>query len=201
MQHAQIELHEIPANDRIGIMPLHPPIELVQHQCACIAVLEIEVDLAGVAVRRPEHIDLALSAAFERNGVQLAVRGGFDVERNQFECRAIVRCRLHFAVEQETLAIRLAAEPYRCRNEPFHQIALRRANICLIHLNAVFPEEFFELEQLAILAAIHAEYGPLPEIGQRQRPQFDLTLIAQQRFCLFALLSRNERNGGLRRQT
>ena len=98
LQHAQIELHEIPADDRIGIVPLRSTsIELLQQlRAACRSIRGRSRRALVVAVRRPEHIDLPLPASFERDGVQLAVRAGFDIERHQLRGADDSRARASF---------------------------------------------------------------------------------------------------------
>ncbi len=80
MEHAQVELHDVPADDCVGVVAGKPFIELFQQHGSRVAVLELEIHLAVVAVGRSEHVHLPLAAAFQRNGIQLALRGGFDVQ-------------------------------------------------------------------------------------------------------------------------
>ncbi len=80
MEDAQIELHDVPANDRVRVVAGEPVVELLQNERARIAVFKVEIDNAGVAIRRAEHVHLALATAFQSDGIQLAVFGGFDVE-------------------------------------------------------------------------------------------------------------------------
>jgi hypothetical protein len=88
LQHTQIELHQIPADDRVGVVPFQPRVQFFEQLCAGFAVFEVEVDTAAIAiftVWRSEHIDLTLSAPFERDGIELGVRAGFDIERHQLQ--------------------------------------------------------------------------------------------------------------------
>ncbi|MNJ18427.1 hypothetical protein D3C77_127280 [compost metagenome] len=80
LQHAQVELHQVPADDCIGVMHGQPVVQALEQAGTAVAVFEIEIHALGVAVGRAEHVHLALAAAFEGDGIQLAALGGFDVE-------------------------------------------------------------------------------------------------------------------------
>jgi hypothetical protein len=45
VEHAQIELHDVPADDRVGIVPGEPVVELFEQQGARVAVFELEIHL------------------------------------------------------------------------------------------------------------------------------------------------------------
>ncbi|MNE62306.1 hypothetical protein D3C80_1575780 [compost metagenome] len=94
LQYAQVELHQVPANDRIGIVQRQPVVQALQQLRTGVAIFKVEVDASGIAVGRAEHVHLALTAAFQGNRVQLAALGGLDVERYQFQPRAVVGCGL-----------------------------------------------------------------------------------------------------------
>ncbi|MNT89168.1 hypothetical protein D3C72_2298480 [compost metagenome] len=83
VQHAQVELDQIPANDRVGVVLGQPLVQLFQQPGPCCAVFEREIDLGGRLRRRAQHVDLALTAAFEGNRIEFAERVCFDIERDQ----------------------------------------------------------------------------------------------------------------------
>ncbi|KMQ82536.1 hypothetical protein RF55_22604 [Lasius niger] len=84
LQYPQIELHQVPADDGVGIVTLQPCVQPFQQLRAAGAVFQIEIQRLIAAVGRPQHVDLPLAAAFQRDGVKLAVGGGFDIQRHQF---------------------------------------------------------------------------------------------------------------------
>jgi hypothetical protein len=200
LQDPQIELHQIPADDPIGIVPFGPFVEFLQQPRTALAILEIEVEPAGVAIGWAQHIHLTLPAAFQRNGIQLAVRGGFDIERDQLQRRTISGVRLHLAVEPAAFAIRLAAEPDRRRDKALHQIAFVRTDVRLVDVDAILLQLLFELEQLAILTAVQPKNRTLMKIFQGEGAEFELAFVAQYPFGELALLGRNERHRRLGRQ-
>ncbi|MNE18468.1 hypothetical protein D3C81_645320 [compost metagenome] len=150
-------------------MPLQPLIQPFQHLRAADAVLQVKIQRFIAPVGWPEHVHLALTATFQRNRVQLAVGGGFNVQRDQFQGRAVFRCRFHLPVDQRAIAVDLAAEPDRCGDKTLHQVAFRRANIGLIEVNAAVFQQPFQFDQLAMLTAIQPQHRAMMEIGQRQR--------------------------------
>ncbi|MNS76805.1 hypothetical protein D3C72_1103620 [compost metagenome] len=83
-QHAQVELHQVPADDGVGIVALHPRVQALEDLCAAVAVFEVEVQGVIAAVWRPQHVHLALAAAFQGQRIQLAMGRRLDVERHQF---------------------------------------------------------------------------------------------------------------------
>src|SRR5258708_7084659 len=44
LQHPQVELHQVPANDRVGIVPFQPSVQLFQHLPMAVAVFQVEVE-------------------------------------------------------------------------------------------------------------------------------------------------------------
>ena len=200
LQHPQIELHQVPADDGVGIVALQPCVQPFQQLGAADAVFQIEIQRRIAAVGRPQHVDLPLAAAFQRDGVKFAVGGGFDIQRHQPERRAVVRRRLHLAIEQRPIAVALAVEPHRRGDEAFHQVALGRANVGLVERNAAFPQQLFQLDELTVLAAVQPQHRAVMKIRQRQRFQFDLPFFAQQQFRARLLFGGDKRHRGLRRQ-
>ena len=80
VQHPQVELHQVPADDRVRVVLGEPLVEFLQQRGPRVAVLQVEVDGAGLAVGCAEHVDLALPATFKGNRVQLGLLGGLDVQ-------------------------------------------------------------------------------------------------------------------------
>jgi hypothetical protein len=78
LQHAQVELHHVPADDDVRIVARQPGVQALDQLARRGAVFEIEIDGRRRRRRRAQHIDLALAAAFQRDGVQVAVGAGFD---------------------------------------------------------------------------------------------------------------------------
>ncbi len=115
VEHAQVELHHIPADDRIGVMGGQPLVEAFEQLAAGVAVVELEVHRVAL-VRRAEHVHLTLAAAFEGDGIQIALSGGLDVQGHQFERRAVVGRRVSSAPRSSSTAgIGRAVEPHRGR--------------------------------------------------------------------------------------
>ncbi len=193
LQHAQVELHHVPADDDIGIVTGEPGVKLLQQLWPAVEVDQLKIQLAGITVRRAEHIHLALAAALQPDAVQLAVLGGFDVERHPFQLRTVIGMRLEARVD-EAVAARLAAEPHRCRDKALHQVAFRRADICFIHRNAVFTQAFFDALQLSVAAAIESQHRSATKIFQIQRLQARMALVANQRLGLRLELPGNKRH-------
>jgi hypothetical protein len=99
LQHAQVELDQVPADDCVGVVPREPRIEPLQHLRAALAVFEVEIARGVVAVRRAEHVHLTLAAAFQRDRIEIAALARLDVERHHRELRPVAGRRSHFAVE------------------------------------------------------------------------------------------------------
>ncbi|MCY1542316.1 hypothetical protein D9M68_780590 [compost metagenome] len=81
---------------------------------------------------------------------------GFDVEGDQPQARAVVRCGFHLCIEQRAAGVRRAAEPCRCVDETLHQVAFRRADIAFVHVDTGAAQRLFQLHQLAMLLAVKA---------------------------------------------
>lgn len=82
-QHAQVELDQVPAEDRVGIVTGQPLVQLLQQLWPCRAVFQREIDIGRLLRHSAQHIDLALAAAFECNRIKLAECIGFDIKRHQ----------------------------------------------------------------------------------------------------------------------
>ncbi|MND73710.1 hypothetical protein D3C80_652910 [compost metagenome] len=197
LEHAQVELHQVPADDGVGVVLGQPLVEGLQQFGAAVAVVEPEVDAAGVAIGRTEHVHLALAAAFQGDGVELAALGGFDVQGHQPEAWAIVRRGLELRVQQQAIGVRRAAEGDRRGDETLHQVAFRRADVGFVQVDAGLAQQLVQAHQLAVLPAIETEYRAMLEVAERQRAQLCIALAAQQGFGAFALLGGNECHRGL----
>ncbi|VVO42697.1 hypothetical protein PS712_06064 [Pseudomonas fluorescens] len=200
VQHPHIELHDVPADDRVGVMASEPVVELFQQQRARLAVFELEVDFAVVAIGRAEHVHLTLATAFQGDGIQISLRSGFDVQRDQPQTWSIARVGLHLRIEQQPVSARCAAKAHRRGDEALHHVAFRWAHVGLEHLNVCSAQRGFQAHQLPMLAAIQAEHRSVFEIQQGQRFEFDMFLVVQQRLGLRALAGRQERHRRLMRQ-
>ena len=82
LQHAQVKLHYVPADQNIRIVLGKPLVKLLQQLRAAVDVLQIKIQRGRIAVRRPEHIDNPLPTAFQANAVQFAMAGGFNIQRH-----------------------------------------------------------------------------------------------------------------------
>ncbi|MNK99062.1 hypothetical protein D3C87_1194430 [compost metagenome] len=177
VQHPQVELHDVPANDRVGVMLGEPFVELFQQQRSRFAVFELEIHLAVVAVGRAEHVHLALAAAFQGDGIQVALSGGFDVQRHQFQARSVIGIGFHLCIEHQAIGPRRPAKTHRCGDEALHHVALRRAHVSFVHLDAGPAQRGFQAHQLPVLAAIQTEYRAMFEIQQGQGFELDVFLV------------------------
>ncbi|MNI54416.1 hypothetical protein D3C73_1093110 [compost metagenome] len=110
VQDAQVELHQVPANNGVGIVPGKPGVELFQQQGSGVAILQGKVHLGGVTVWRSEHVHLALTATLQGDRIQLALFGGFDIQRDQLQARPIIRGRLELGIEQQAAGVRRSSE-------------------------------------------------------------------------------------------
>ncbi|MNP02959.1 hypothetical protein D3C76_948260 [compost metagenome] len=194
MEDAQVELHQVPADDGVRVVARQPVVEPFQQFGAAVAVVELEIHRAGVAVGRAEHVHLALAAAFQGDGIEVAAHGGLDVQRDQAQLRAIVGGRLELGVEQRAVLVGLAAEPQRGVDEALHQVALRRADVGFVDVQPGAAQQLVELDQLAMLLAVQAEHRAMLEVAQLQRAQLPVALALQQRLGLFPLFGRDERH-------
>ncbi len=60
----EVELDQVPADDCVGVVPREPRIEPLQHLRAALQYSRSKIARGVVAVRRAEHVHLALAAAF-----------------------------------------------------------------------------------------------------------------------------------------
>ncbi len=200
VQQAQVELHQVPADDRIRIMLGHPLVEAREQRGRVVAVMQVEVHGAAVAVCRAKHVHLALAAAFEGNTVELTALAGFDIQRHQAQWRTVVRQGLELGIAEHTLGVGLAGELHGGGNEALHEIALGWADVRLVHLNAGVAQALLHLHQLAMLAAVKAQHRALIEVTQLQGFELDARLVGQQHASMLGLRLGEERHRHLRRQ-
>ncbi len=83
VQHAKVELHHVPTDDRVGVVAHHPLVERFKQLHAARAVYKVKIHRSSVAVGRAEHVYLALATALQANAIQFAALGGLDVQRRQ----------------------------------------------------------------------------------------------------------------------
>ncbi|MNN55442.1 hypothetical protein D3C81_1703170 [compost metagenome] len=53
MQQAQVKLHQVPADDRIRIVPGHPLVQAVEQCRPVVAVVQVEIHGVGLAIGGP----------------------------------------------------------------------------------------------------------------------------------------------------
>ncbi|SAK97708.1 hypothetical protein AWB82_07155 [Caballeronia glebae] len=202
LENAQVELHDIPADDRVRIVSRDPRDEPAQHVGAGIAIVEGEIGIGVIGTarsvgRRPEHVHLTRAAAFERDRIKLALHARFDIERHDSQRRTVIRRGLQLA--RNVTVARHALERRRRRDESLHQIALVRTDIGFEDLNARASQVLFEREQLAILRAIEPEHRLLAKVLERQLAHIRVPHAGDDRFRLRAIVRANERDARLRR--
>jgi len=200
VEHPQIELHDVPADDGVGVKSGKPFVELFQQQGSGITVLKLEIHLTVITVGRTQHVHLTLATTLQGNGIQLALSGGFDVQGHQFQARSIIGMRFHLRVEQQALVSRRAAKPHGRGDETLHHVAFRWTHVGFEHLDAGPAQCRFQTHQLTVLLAIQAEYRTVLEIQQGQGFELDVFFALQHRFGLRALIGGDERHRRLMRQ-
>ena len=116
-----------------------PVIELFQQQRTARNVLKFKIQPGGIAIRRTEHIDNTLPATFKTDAVEFTVARGFDIQRDPFQRRSIIRIRLQAGIDQRAV-MPVALDPDRRCNKALHQIALRRTDIGLVDRYTIFAQ-------------------------------------------------------------
>ncbi len=160
-----------------------PGVELLQQLPTAGNVLQMKVEARGVAVFRPEHIDRALAAPFQPDAVQLAVAGGFDIQRDPLQRRAVVRAGLQAGIHQRAVA-RFAADPHRGGDKTLHQKTLRRADVGFVQGYAALAEQFLVAHQLAMGTAVEAVHRLAAEVFQLKRRQAVMAFTREDPLCL-----------------
>ncbi len=116
-----------------------------------------------------------------------------------FQARSIIRRRLHLGVEQRAVGVGGAAELGRGGDKALHQVALGRADIGFVDIDATLAQQLLDVHQLPVLQAIQAKDRTMMKVEQFQGTQLDPALAAQQGFGALAMGDGNEGDGGLRR--
>ena len=187
VQQAQVELHQVPADDRIRVMPGHPLVQALQQGCAILAIMQFEIHRRRIAVCRAKHVDLALAAAFQGDAVQLAALAGLDVQGHQAKRRAVTLQGFELGVVVHALCVRLTGELHRSSDEALHQVALRRADVSFENVYAGAAQTLLQLHQLTVLAGVEAEHRTQLEVFQAQRLELHCGLVGQQQTGLRSL--------------
>ncbi|MNN26598.1 hypothetical protein D3C81_1401070 [compost metagenome] len=200
VQQTQVELHQVPADDRIRIVPGHPLVEAFEQRGTVVAVLQVEVHGAAVTVCRAKHVHLALAAAFKGNTVELTALAGLDIQRHKTQWRTVIRQWLELGIADHALGIRLAGELHGGRDEALHQVAFGGADVRFVNLDAGVAQALLQLHQLTMLAAVQAQHRALIEIAQLQGFELDTRLVGQQHPSMRGVRLRDERHRDLRRQ-
>ena len=199
VQDPQVELHQVPADDRVGVMGGEPQVQAFEEFGAGVAVVELEVHRIGL-VGRAEHVHLALAAAFQGDGIQVALGGGLDVQRYQLERWAIIRRGFHLRLHQHAALARRTAKPHWRGDEALHHVAIGWAHIAFVDVDAGFAQALFQVHQLAMLFGVEAQHRAMVKVAQRQIAQFDTALALELQLGGLAMGLGDEHHGGLHRQ-
>ncbi len=191
MQYTQVELHQIPADDRVRVVLGEPGVQPFQQLPSAFAVLQGKIDGRSIAVFRTEHIDLTLAAALQSNGIQIAAGRGLDVQRDQPEPRTIVRrgFELH---ERGATVLGAIDEAHRCGDEALHEVTLGRPDIRLVDIHADIAQPPRAVHQSAMRPAVQPHDRAMMEVVQVERPQLDVRLLSQHGLDESAPLLRKE---------
>ena len=199
LQHAQIELHHVPADQHIGIAIGKPLVKLFQKLWPAVDILQPEIQRGCVAIRGAKHINNPIPAAFKADTVQLTVASGFDIQRDPFQRRPVGRVGFETGVNKAAV-LRGAVDPDGGSNKPLHQKTFWRADIGFVQRHASVAQQFFITHQLAMGAAVKAMYGLTVEIFQFKRRQAPAIFTAQQLLYFLNMIVRDKSHGFLRRQ-
>jgi hypothetical protein len=201
LQHAQVELHHVPADQHIRVLHGDPGVELFNQLARRGAVFKREVDLLGRLLRLAQHVHLALAAAFQRDRIQLLVGAGFDIERHHLQRRPVLRGWLELAVVDGVRALRAAAfDLHAGGDEALHQVALGRADVGLEHLDAMLAQGALQRRQLLVARRVDADHRLPFKRLQFQLAQFDAGIGVDQRGDGVALPGLGKGHRGLRGQ-
>ena len=164
LQHPQIELDHVPADDDVGVVGRKPGIELLDHVLASGAVDQPEIlrwrcRLCGL----PQHEHHPVTCTVECDRVQLFGGAGLDVQRHHLQRRAPIGRWLQPAVEEGRPLAKPPFDQHTGGDEALHQVSVVRAHIRLIQRNLQRLEGARQLAEIAEPAGIDAEHGFLLE--------------------------------------
>src|SRR5690606_33849616 len=179
-QHAQVELHQVPADDVIGIMARQPIVGPLQQLRAAVAILQVEIQRGRITIGRAEHVYLTLAAALQGDGIEVAAAVGLDIEGYQPQARSVVRHGTQLGIPQQTVVAQRAAEAHRRGDEALHEETLGRTDIGLVDIHACGPQSLFQTQQLAVLTAVEPEHRTMAEIAKPELAQLGIRLAVQQ---------------------
>ena len=141
MQDAQVELHQVPADDGVGIVLGQPLVETFQQPGTAVAIVERRKSIGRGGIRCwPGRACIpGAGRSLQGDGVEIAAGVGLDVQRHQMQARAIVRShgfrrwRAGGCRQPSTLASRLTGGD----EAPIRRLAAGYRPF-LKHLDAVF---------------------------------------------------------------
>ncbi len=177
LQHAQVELDDVPADDDVRVVPLEPVVELFDHGLAGRAIDQRK----GHGFVRPgwrlwrrlaQHEDDALRRAVQRNRIERFVLARLDVQRHDLQHGTVFGRGLELAVDDGGALYPPAFHPHAGGDEAFHQVAVVRAHVGLEQGNALGLQGARQPAELAKVLRIHTEDRFLME-----RLQFKLTQL------------------------
>jgi len=153
-----------------------PVVQPLEQLASAIAILQRKIDGRALPVFRSEHVDLALATALQRNGIEIATGGGFDIQRNQLERRAIVRRRFELRIDRRTVTARCIRKGHRRGDETLHQVALGGTDIGLIDVHPGLTQQPRAIQQATVRTAVQPHHWPMAEVAQGQRSQLHIAL-------------------------
>src|SRR5690606_36257133 len=171
-----------------------------EQQLATVALFKVEINDAGVAICRTDHVHLSLARASQGDGIQLATGTGLHIQRYQAQRRAVIGGGFERPAQQAAVRLLDALEADGGGDKALHQVAIRRADIGLVHIDTDLTQLLLQLQQLAVLAAVQAQHRTTPEVAQGKRTQLHALFIAQQWLGPGTLLGGYEGDSLLARQ-
>jgi len=106
LEHPQVELDDVPADEDIRVVPLEPVVELLDHRLAGRAIDEREVHglgwfawRAGFTRRLAQHEDDAVRQTIQCNGIKRLVLARLDVQGHHLQHRPVLGRGLEPAVD------------------------------------------------------------------------------------------------------
>ena len=190
LQHAQVELNDVPANDDVRVIACEPFVEVVDHLLACRAIDQSE-SLRGDRFDRrlAQHEHHALGHAIQCNRIEILMLAGLDVQRHHLQ-HGPVAGRGHYpAVHQCRWVAVPTFQHDACGDEALHQEPFVRANIRLKQGHPLLPQRASQSSQLTKMLGVDAPYRRLPKALEFEFAQLHIGHETQQRFDLaFVLL-------------